>query len=104
MRANRNVSSATWNRCATRETRRSEELVSIRLGGTRSHLINARTSQKGRHLQDETVETQPNHHFPPDFITAGLWFPCHKTIYEITSSFLPAPHPYPTFPFLPSPF
>ena len=55
---------------------------------TRSHLINARTSLKGRHLQDETVETQPNHHFPPDSITAGLWFCCHKTIYEITSSSL----------------
>jgi hypothetical protein len=53
---------------------------------TRSHLINARTSRKGRHLQDETVETQPNHHFPSDSIAAGLWFPCHKTIYEITSS------------------
>src|SRR6266404_639153 len=53
---------------------------------TRSHLIKARTPWKGRHLQDETVETQPNHHFPPDSITAGLWFPCHKTIYEISSS------------------
>src|SRR5216683_4447457 len=53
---------------------------------TRSHLINARTSRKGRHLQDETVETQPNHDFPPDSITADLWFCCHKTIYEITSS------------------
>src|SRR6266404_3705985 len=52
----------------------------------RSHLIKARTPWKGRHLQDETVETQPNHHFPPDSITAGLWFPCHKTIYEISSS------------------
>src|SRR5260370_4627212 len=64
-------------------------LVSRKLRQTvraRSHLINARTSRKGRHLQDETVETQPNHDFPPDSITADLWFCCHKTIYEITSS------------------
>src|SRR6266404_4160244 len=52
---------------------------------TRSYLINARTSRKGRHLQDEAVESQPTHHFPYDSITAGLWFFCHKTIYEITS-------------------
>ncbi len=56
-------------------------------GLSRSHLINARTSRKRRHLQDETVESQTNHHFLPEPIAAGLWFSCHKTIYEITSSF-----------------
>src|SRR5437016_11454186 len=53
---------------------------------SRSNLINAWTSRKGRHLQDETSQTQPNHHFPPDSTAARLWFSCHKTIYEITSS------------------
>ncbi len=51
-----------------------------------SYLINPPKSRKGRHLQDESIETQPNHHFPTDSIAAGLWFSCHKTIYEITSS------------------
>jgi hypothetical protein len=53
---------------------------------TRSHLINTWTSRKGRRLQSETLETQPNHHFPPVAITRVLWLSCHKTIYEITSS------------------
>src|SRR5207244_4911781 len=52
----------------------------------RSHLINAWTSRKGRHLQDEISQTQPNHHFPPDSTAVRLWFSCHKTIYEIPSS------------------
>jgi hypothetical protein len=53
---------------------------------TRSHLINARTSRKEQHLESETLETKPNHHFPPVFVAAVLWFSCHKTIYEISSS------------------
>src|SRR6266436_3638392 len=52
----------------------------------RSHLINGRTSRKGQHLENETLETQPNHHFPVIFVAAVLWFPCHKTIYEMSSS------------------
>src|SRR5712692_9329683 len=53
---------------------------------TRSHLINARTSRKRGNLRRETVQTQPNHHFPLVSVVRVLWFFCHKTIYEITSS------------------
>src|SRR6266404_8114114 len=55
---------------------------------TRSHLINARTSRKRQHLRSETVETQPNHHFPPVAPAQVLWFFCHRAIYEISSSLL----------------
>src|SRR5258706_14726033 len=61
----------------------------------RSHLINARTSRKRQHLRSETVETQPNHHFPPVAPAQVLWFFCHRAIYEISSSYLglnPAEH------------
>src|SRR5437879_8445605 len=78
-----------WGKSArpSKPTNRTEKLTDPScFTFTRSHLIKARTPWKGRHLQDETVETQPNHHFPPDSITAGLWFPCHKTIYEISSN------------------
>ncbi len=34
---------------------------------TRSHLINAWTLRKAQHLEGETLETQPNHHFPGRF-------------------------------------
>ncbi len=54
-------------------------------GKTRSHLINTRTSRKGQHLQNETLETQPNHHFVAVPAATVLWFSCHKSIYEITS-------------------
>src|SRR6266436_3740336 len=56
------------------------------VNSTRSHLINGWTSRKGQHLENETLETQPNHHFPVIFVAAVLWFPCHKTIYEMSSS------------------
>src|SRR5258708_37004136 len=55
---------------------------------TRSHLINARTSRKRQHLRSETVETQPNHHFPPVAPAQVLWVFCNRAIYEISSSFL----------------
>src|SRR5260221_13325897 len=57
---------------------------------TRSHLINAPTSWKRWDLQPETVETQPNHHFPPIPIVQVLWHSCHETIYEISSRNLTA--------------
>src|SRR6266404_5133290 len=53
---------------------------------SRSHLINARTSRKRQHLRSETVETQPNHHFPPVAPAQVLWFFCNRAIYEISSS------------------
>src|SRR5713101_6395628 len=55
---------------------------------SRSHLINARTSRKRGNLRRETVQTQPNHHFPLVSVVRVLWFFCHKTIYEITSRYL----------------
>src|SRR5580693_2133545 len=61
---------------------------SCRKNETRSHLINAPTSWKRRDLQYETVETQPNHHFPPVPVVQVLWHSCHEIIYEISSSHL----------------
>src|SRR5258707_2344603 len=55
---------------------------------TRSHLINARTLRKRRHLLSETVETQPNHRFPPVPVAQVLWLACHRTIYETSSSLI----------------
>jgi hypothetical protein len=52
----------------------------------RSHLINAATQRKRQDLGDETVETQPNHHFPSIPVVQVLWHSCHETIYEISSS------------------
>src|SRR5271170_2060607 len=58
----------------------------VSLEVSRSHVINAWTSRKRQHLQNEKLESQPNHHFPPFSVAASLWFSCHKTIYKITSS------------------
>jgi hypothetical protein len=55
---------------------------------TRSHLINAWTSRKGQRLVSETLETQPNHHFPAVSVGSVLWLSCHKTLFEITSSYV----------------
>jgi hypothetical protein len=52
----------------------------------RSHLINAAAQRKRQDLGDETVETQPNHHFPSVPVVQVLWHSCHETIYEISSS------------------
>ena len=43
-------------------------------------------SRKRQHLRSETVETQPNHHFPPVAPAQVLWFFCNRAIYEISSS------------------
>src|SRR5260370_20900087 len=53
---------------------------------SRSHLINARTLRKRQYLRSETVRTQPNLHVPSVLVVQVLWLPCHKTIYEISSS------------------
>src|SRR5712692_6935651 len=58
-----------------------------RHANTRSHLINARTLRKRQYLRSETVRTQPNLHVPSVLVVQVLWLPCHKTIYEISSSF-----------------
>src|SRR5258708_37449742 len=75
---------------------KSNDYVNVFTGQhTRSHLINARTSWKRKHLRSETVETQPNHHFPPVAPAQVLWFFCDRAIYEISSSYLglnPAEH------------
>src|SRR5713226_4669232 len=64
-----------------------------RHANTRSHLINARTLRKRQYLRSETVRTQPNLHVPSVLVVQVLWLPCHKTIYEISSSDKRAPQP-----------
>src|SRR5712692_5616718 len=63
-----------------------------RHANTRSHLINARTLRKRQYLRSETVRTQPNLHVPSVLVVQVLWLPCHKTIYEISSSLIRLPN------------